>query len=121
VLFDDDAARAAFDGYWRASRHPDSLTAELNALNAGERGPPVPWPIIGRALHEMRFAGVDRLTSRTLRAFVRPLLEAPPDPVILSSTDLLSALMTMVQFKTLSHAQQSAWYGANPELENPVR
>jgi hypothetical protein len=69
--------RAAFDGHLRASRNPEALVAELQAIASGMHPPGYPWPLIGRALHELAVAGV-ALTARSLRGFCRKLAE--PDP-----------------------------------------
>jgi hypothetical protein len=71
--------RAAFDGHLRASRNPEALVAELQAIATGMHPPGYPWAIIGRAMHELAVAGAP-LTARSLRGFCRKLAEPDPPP-----------------------------------------
>ena len=79
--------RTAYTAAVATARAPDALVAELDAIASGLHGPggqPVPWPVIGQALHELRVAG-GGCTPAALRAFVRrvqaegmPGATAPP-------------------------------------------
>jgi len=60
--------RSEVEGEIRAHRTPIALLAEFRALNQGMHHPPQSWETIGRAVHEMRVAGV-AMTARALWKF----------------------------------------------------
>lgn len=82
--FDDPAHIAAYLAYRRSHRMPDGLDAALKRLNAPlVGGAPLPWPLIGAALVEMRGASAD-FTPAAVGGFARRLQReaaAPPSPV----------------------------------------
>lgn len=74
-----DPAVAAYRHYRGKARSAVALDAQLQMLHNGAHGSngrAVPWPVIGRALHEMHV--VDATCSpAVLRAFVKKLAEDP--------------------------------------------
>lgn len=76
---DRDPAVLAYRHYRAKARSPQALDAQLQMIHNGGHGPggrSVPWPLIGRALHEMQVADAS-LTPAALRAFVKRLLDDP--------------------------------------------
>lgn len=74
--------RDAYLGFVRSARHPDALRAELRLVHEGLHAPggrPVPWPVIGQALHELRLAD-GRLSATSLGAFVQRIVRRADDP-----------------------------------------
>lgn len=68
---------SALAGYRHASRNPDRLLVELESLVNGLHGPggrAVPYPALGRALHDMSLAGVE-MSAKRLAAFCRSAME----------------------------------------------
>lgn len=65
--------RDAAAGYVRAAQHPDSVVAHLDGLLSGLSAPnmqPIAPEVLGQALHEMRVAGIARLTPNAVSGFV---------------------------------------------------
>jgi len=73
----DDPHADAIHGALRAAHHPEALAAEFCAMADGMRGPPVPWPVICRAVHEIQVGG-GRITAHSLRGFARKLTDQLP-------------------------------------------
>lgn len=76
--------REALDCFVRASGAPDALVAELHAMASGMHGTggrPVPWVVIGQALHEIRVVNA-RPSPNTLRGFVRKIATREADVIL---------------------------------------
>jgi hypothetical protein len=86
----------AMQGAFRAARNPDALAAELCMIADGARGVAYPWPVIGRALHEMAVAGAE-MRSNTLAAFCRKAAEPAREPRVVVSSDPVERIRQQVE------------------------
>ncbi len=71
--FENPLHREAAAGYIRSAQHPDSVIAHLGGMTSGISAPgmqPVGIETLGQALHDMRVAGIARLTPNALASFV---------------------------------------------------
>lgn len=63
-----DDARSIYDGYLRAARMPDAITASIRSLHDGLHAAH-PWPVLGRALVAMAAANVSPYSEAALAGF----------------------------------------------------
>lgn len=80
--FENPLHREAAAGYIRAAQHPTAVIAHLDGMISGLSAPgmqPVSPERLGEALHDMRVAGIARVTSSALAAFVEGVGRTPPD------------------------------------------
>lgn len=80
--FDDPRHVAAYQHFWQTARFPAGLDGELTALESGMHkltARPVPWAVLGQAMHEMA-TNNHTFAVRHFGGFVRRI-QAAPDPV----------------------------------------
>lgn len=105
--FTDPVHRDAVSCYLRAAQFPASLAADFQSQLDGLHGPNgqrVEPEVLGRAVHEMRVAGIVRPTSQATAKFVASLLR-PTDvgPSKLSDEDDAAAMMARIAAGEFAH------------------
>lgn len=69
----------ALDYFLEAAPSPYAVVQDLLAIESGMHPPAYPWPILGRALHELRTDGAERYNSLRVGVFCRRLTATPPE------------------------------------------
>lgn len=100
--------REAAEGYVRSAQHPDTVVAHLEGVMSGLSAPgmrPIEPNMLGQALHDMRVAGVVRLTPNALASFVKgvgrderghddqpPAAASPDEPLVTGESRMFLAM-----------------------------
>lgn len=105
--FADPVHRDAVSCYLRAAQFPASLAADFQSYLDGLHGPNgqrVEPGVLGRAVHEMRVAGIVRPTSQATAKFIASLLRpADAGPSRTAEVDDAAAMMARIASGEFAH------------------